>query len=310
MPVKIPSNLPASSILQSENIFVMDEDRAATQDIRPLRILILNLMPTKIVTETQLLRVIGNTPLQIEPTLLITASHRPKHVSKEHLDEFYHTFDEIKDKKYDGMIITGAPVEKMDFEEVHYWNELESIMAWAKTHVFSTMYICWAAQAGLYYHYGIEKHILESKLSGVFKHRVLCPHSPLVRGFDDEFYAPHSRYTDIDTEAVKSCEKLELLTYSKEAGCHIVASKNGKHVFVTGHSEYDQDTIKKEYERDVARGLEPELPSNYFPDDNPAGLPVVTWRAHANLLFSNWLNYCVYQTTPYDIDSAALENQS
>ena len=307
MPVKIPKNLPASSVLQSENIFVMDETRASSQDIRPLRILILNLMPTKIVTETQLLRVIGNTPLQIEPTLLITASHTPRHVSKEHMDEFYHTFDEIKDIKYDGMIITGAPVEKMDFEEVRYWDELETIMKWAKHHVFSTMYICWAAQAGLYYHYGVEKHELEKKLSGVYKHSVLNHQAPLVRGFDDFFYAPHSRYTGIDKEAVMACEKLELLTFSKEAGCHIITSKNGKHVFVTGHSEYDVDTLKKEYQRDVAKGLEPDVPCNYFPGDDPSKTPVMTWRAHANLLFSNWLNYYVYQTTPYDLDSASLE---
>ena len=310
MPVKIPKTLPAAGVLQSENIFVMDEERAISQDIRPLRILILNLMPTKIVTETQLLRVIGNTPLQIEPTFLITASHTPSHVSKEHMEEFYHTFDEIKDKKYDGMIITGAPVEKMEFEDVRYWQELEGIMQWAKTHVFSTMYICWAAQAGLYYHYGIEKHSLDKKLSGVFKHKVLAPQCPLLRGFDDEFYAPHSRYTDIDMDAVKNCKKVELVTYSKEAGCHIIVSKNGKRVFVTGHSEYDADTLKKEYERDVERGINPQIPCNYFPENDPSKEPVVKWRSHANLLFSNWLNYYVYQTTPFDIDSVAIdENQ-
>lgn len=307
MPVKIPKTLPATSILQEENIFVMDEQRAVSQDIRPLRILILNLMPTKIVTETQLLRVIGNTPLQIEPTFLITASHRPKHVSKEHLEEFYHTFDEIKDNKYDGMIITGAPVEQMDFEEVRYWEELERIMTWGKKHVFSTIYICWAAQAGLYYHYGVEKIQLQKKLSGVYKHRVLNPKSQLVRGFDDVFSAPHSRYTGIDREAVLACDKLELLTFSEEAGCHIIASKNGKHIFITGHSEYDADTLKKEYERDVAKGLDPDVPCNYFPDDDPSKAPVMTWRAHANLLFSNWLNYYVYQATPYNIDSAELQ---
>lgn len=306
MPVKIPNTLPAYGVLQSENIFVMDEKRAVSQDIRPLRILILNLMPTKIVTETQLLRVIGNTPLQIEPTLLITASHTPQHVSKEHLDEFYHTFDEIKDKKFDGMIITGAPVEKMEFEDVRYWEELETIMKWGKTHVFSTMYICWAAQAGLYYHYGVEKHELEKKLSGVYKHKVLSPQCPLLRGFDDEFYAPHSRYTGIDMEAVQNCEKIELVTYSQDAGCHIIVSKNGKRVFVTGHSEYDCDTLKKEYERDVEKGINPDIPCNYFPDDDPGKEPVVKWRAHANLLFSNWLNYYVYQSTPYDIDSAEI----
>lgn len=307
MPVKIPKTLPATSVLQEENIFVMDEQRAVSQDIRPLRILILNLMPTKIVTETQLLRVIGNTPLQIEPTFLITASHRPKHVSKEHLEEFYHTFDEIKDNKYDGMIITGAPVEQMDFEEVRYWQELERIMAWGKKHVFSTIYICWAAQAGLYYHYGVEKVKLEKKLSGVYRHKVLSPKSQLVRGFDDVFSAPHSRYTGIDREALLACDKLELLTFSEEAGCHIIASKNGKHIFITGHSEYDADTLKKEYERDVAKGLEPDVPCNYFPDDDPSKAPVMTWRAHANLLFSNWLNYYVYQATPYNIDSAELQ---
>lgn len=309
MPVKIPKTLPATSILQSENIFVMDEERAVAQDIRPLKILILNLMPTKIVTETQLLRVIGNTPLQIEPTFLITSSHNPRHVSKEHLKEFYHTFDEIKDTNYDGMIITGAPVEKMEFEEVRYWDELKSIMDWSRRHVFSTMYICWAAQAGLYYHYGVKKHELNGKLSGIYKHTVLNSKSQLMHGFDDVFYAPHSRYTGIDKEAVLACEKLELLTYSKEAGCHIIASKNGKRVFVTGHSEYDADTLKKEYERDVAKGIEPDVPCNYFPEDDPSKTPSVIWRAHANLLFSNWLNYYVYQSTPFDLKSIPLSSE-
>ena len=306
MPVKIPKELPATQTLTEENIFVMDEDRAGSQDIRPLKILILNLMPTKIVTETQLLRLIGNTPLQIEPTFLITSTHNPKHVSQEHLNAFYTTFDKIEHKNFDGMIITGAPVEQMEFEDVKYWKELEAIMNWTKKHVFSTLHICWAAQAGLYYHYGIQKTELSEKLSGVYSHKVLCQNERLVRGFDDVFNAPHSRYTGVNRKDIEACEDLSLVTYSNMAGAHIIVSKNGKHIFVTGHSEYDADTLKKEYQRDVKKGLDIKVPFNYFPNDDPKLPPMVTWRSHANLLFQNWLNYYVYQDTPYDIDVADL----
>ncbi len=307
MPVKIPKSLPATSVLQEENIFVIEEERATTQDIRPLKILILNLMPTKIVTETQLLRLIGNTPLQIEPTFLITSTHNPKHTSKEHLEAFYQTFEDVKEDYFDGLIITGAPVEKMEFEEVRYWKELESIMDWSKKHVFSCMHICWAAQAGLYYHYGIPKYELTEKLSGVYTHKVLNNTSKLMRGFDDYFKAPHSRYTDVDETAVRNCPDLELLTYSKLAGCHIMAGKGGKHVFVTGHSEYDADTLAKEYKRDKKKGIEPKIPHDYYPNDDDRNIPVVSWRAHANLLFQNWINY-VYEDTPYDLANLAYDN--
>ena len=301
MPVRIPKALPASEVLKNENIFVMDESRASSQDIRPLRIAILNLMPTKIVTETQLLRLIGNSPLQIEVVLLRTASHKSKNTAEEHLAEFYTTFDEIQDQKFDGLIITGAPVEMLEFDEVHYWQELKDIMDWSQGNVFSNMHICWAAQAGLYYHYGIPKKPLKEKMFGVFEHQVLKKHEPLLRGFDDKFYAPHSRHTSVSRSRVEACGQLELLTYSKEAGVHIVTSKDHKNVFISGHSEYDRGTLDKEYKRDLKAGLPIAIPKNYYPNDDPELRPMVTWRAHANLLFTNWLNYYIYQDTPYDI---------
>lgn len=302
MPVRIPNSLPAAQVLKDENIFVMTERRARIQEIRPLRIAILNLMPTKEVTETQLLRLIGNTPLQVDITLLRTASYQARNVSSAHLDTFYKTFDEVRDSKFDGLIITGAPVEMMDFEEVQYWNELTHIMDWAEDHVFSTLYICWAAQAGMYYRYGVPKYELERKCSGVYRHRLLYKNCPLLRGFDDYFFAPHSRHTEVRAEDILKVPELQLLCDSVKAGVYLVASRDGKHVFVTGHAEYDADTLKLEYERDMARGLNPQIPYNYFPDDNPANEPMVRWRSHGNLLFSNWLNYYVYQETPFDIE--------
>jgi homoserine O-succinyltransferase len=300
MPVKIPDNLPAVQVLLGENIFVMTEQRASTQDIRPLRVAILNLMPNKEVTETQLLRVIGNTPLQVEVTLLHTATHKSANTSKHHLDSFYKTFDDVKKEKFDGLVITGAPVEMMRFEDVDYWDELKSILKWAETHVFSTLLICWAAQAGLYYYYGIPKYELGMKCSGVFPHTVLAPNHPLMRGFDAKFFAPHSRHTEVRAEDIQAVPELTLLSVSDEAGVYIAASPLGKRVFVTGHSEYDPSTLKMEYERDVNKGMDVPVPCNYFPDDDPTKEPLVVWRAHSNLLFQNWLNYCVYQETPYD----------
>lgn len=302
MPIKIPEDLPANSILRGENIFCMTENRALSQDIRPLKIGILNIMPTKIVTETQLARVLGNTPLQVEIDFLMTASHKSKNTSQDHIDEFYKTFDDIKFNKYDGFIITGAPVELLEFEDVTYWNELKEIMEWTKTNVTSTMHICWAAMAGLYYHYGINKYNFDQKLFGVYKHRADRKTTMLVRGFDDEFYVPHSRYSYIKQEDIDKNPDLLTIATSDEAGVYIVASSDKKQFFVTGHSEYDADTLAKEYFRDVDAGLDIKIPKNYFEDDNPAKPPVVTWRSHANLLFSNWLNYYVYQTTPYDIN--------
>lgn len=302
MPVKIPNDLPARQVLASENIFVMTEERATHQGIRPLHILILNLMPTKEVTEAQLLRVIGNTPLQVEVTLLRTATHVSRNTADAHLEAFYKTFDEVKEQKYDGLIITGAPVETMSFEEVDYWKELTNIIQWAQKHVFSTLYICWAAQAGLYFHYGIAKHPLPKKCFGVFRHRVLHPENPVVRGFDSEFYAPHSRHTEVLAEDIEKVEDLVLLARSDEAGVYLAASRDGKRVFVTGHSEYDAQTLRLEYERDVKKGLPIEVPVNYFPDDDPSQPPLMRWRAHSMLLFQNWLNYCVYQETPYNLD--------
>ncbi|MCL1853100.1 MAG: homoserine O-succinyltransferase [Peptococcaceae bacterium] len=299
MPVKIPDTLPASKILAEENIFIMTEDRALHQDIRPLRIAILNLMPTKVVTETQLLRLIGNTPLQIDPVFLCTATYRPTHFL-DHLQTFYRTFDTIRDQRFDGLIITGAPVELMDFEEVHYWDELTEILDWAQTNIFSTFLICWAAQVGLYHYYGVPKHKLTKKKFGVFPHRVLDRTNMLVRGFDDVFFAPHSRYTDVKAEDIEDCPDLKILCDSPEAGVYIVVSKDARRVFVTGHSEYDADTLAVEYWRDVQRGVPVEIPENYFIDDNPHQEPRVSWRGHAHLLFSNWLNY-VYQETPYDL---------
>lgn len=302
MPIKIPNQLPATKTLNRENIFVMTETRALTQDVRPLRILILNLMPTKVVTETQLARLIGNTPLQVEMELLQT-SHVPKNTSEEHMLNFYKRFDDIKGEKFDGMIITGAPVEHLDFEEVEYWQELTEIMEWSKTHVYSTFHICWAAQAGLYYHYGIEKHRMNKKLFGVFPHEVEYKRAILFRGFDDVFMVPHSRYTTVLREDIENVPELHILASSREAGVYVVTTKGGRQVFVTGHAEYDGDTLRREYFRDVDAGVDIEVPKNYFPDDDDAKEPKVTWRSAANLLYSNWLNYFVYQTTPYDVNA-------
>lgn len=301
MPIKIPDNLPASEILNSENIFVMSEDRAFHQDIRPLKIVILNLMPTKIVTETQILRLLGNSPIQVDIVFLHPKTHTSKNTPEEHLVNFYNTFDEIKDEKFDGMIITGAPVEQMEFEDVNYWDELKVIMDWNFHNVTSTLHICWGAQAGLYHHFNIPKYPLEQKMFGVFKHTFNIKNVKLMRGFDDEFYVPHSRYTEIRREDIEKVPELEILSESEDSGVYIVATKDGRQVFVTGHSEYDPLTLKTEYDRDVAKGLEIVTPKNYFPDDNPSKPPLVKWRGHANLLFSNWLNYYVYQETPYDI---------
>ena len=301
MPIKIPNALPATDTLRSENIFVMTETRAMTQDIRPLQILLLNLMPTKIDTETQLARVLGNTPLQIELELIAPAGHVSKNTSQEHMLAFYKTFDQVKDRTFDGLIITGAPVELMDFEEVDYWPELCEIMEWSKTHAHSTLHICWGAQAGLYYHYGIRKQLLPEKLFGVFRHTVEDPNYILFRGFDDKFCVPHSRNTTVAREDIEAVEGLKVLSASPEAGVYAVKSPEGKQVFLMGHAEYDPDTLKKEYLRDVAAGVDIQLPANYFPDDDPSQPPIVRWRSCAHLLYGNWLNYCVYQTTPYDI---------
>lgn len=302
MPIKIPDNLPAKEILQNENIFVMDENRAYHQDIRPLRIAVVNLMPTKITTETQLMRVLGNTALQIEVVLLRPETHQSKNTSEEHLNNFYKTFSEVKNEKFDGLIITGAPVEQLQFEDVNYWDELTGIMDWAKHHVFSTLFICWAAQAGLYYHYQIPKYPLPEKMFGVFEHNICQKYTKLLRGFDDVFIAPHSRYTEVRKADIEKVAEIELLVDSSEAGVYIVGSKDGRHIFVTGHSEYDPLTLKSEYDRDIAKGLSISVPRNYFPNDDPTKEPVVRWRSHANLLFQNWLNYYVYQETPYDLN--------
>jgi len=302
MPIKIPNELPAVRTLENENIFVMTETRAITQDIRPLKILILNLMPTKIDTETQLSRLLGNTPLQVEIELIHTSTHKSKNVSEEHLLAFYKEFSDVKGNYYDGMIITGAPVEKMHFTEVEYWDELAEIMEWSKTHVHSTFHICWGAQAGLYYHFGIDKHLMDEKLSGVFEHTVDYKRSILFRGFDDVFYVPHSRNTTVLREDIEKVPMLKILSSSERAGVYAVSTPGGKQVFVTGHSEYDADTLEKEYLRDKKLGLNPKVPENYYPNDDDTKRPVITWRAHATLLFTNWLNYFVYQTTPYDID--------
>ena len=301
MPIEIQSNLPAAKILEQENIFVMTKERASTQDIRPLKILILNIMPTKIQTETQLLRLLGNTPLQLTIEFLQTATHVSRNTSASHLNTFYKTFDEIKEEKFDGMIITGAPVEQMDFKDVDYWEELCEIMEWSRTNVYSTMHICWGAQAGLYYHYGIDKYLLPEKLSGIFKHKVLNPLHPLTRGFDDRFYAPHSRYTSIHREDIDKNPNLITLSVSNMAGVYLVASKSGRQVFVTGHAEYDRDTLANEFFRDVKKGIHPKIPVNYFPDDDVETTPYFTWKSHAHLLFANWLNYYVYQQTPFDL---------
>lgn len=307
MPIKVPNNLPAVKTLTRENIFVMTDTRAMTQDIRPLKILILNLMPTKIETETQLTRLLGNTPLQVELELLQTASHKAKNISQEHMLAFYQTFSHVKSKYYDGMIITGAPVENMDFSEVEYWDELCEIMEWSKSHVHSTFHICWGAQAGLYYHYGIKKYQLDTKLSGIFSHVVEKKGSMLFRGFDDEFMAPHSRNTEVRREDIESVPSLEILSTSAEAGVYAVKSKNDRQFFIMGHSEYDADTLKNEYLRDTEQGLQPKIPSNYFPNNDDSMSPVVTWRSSANLLYSNWLNYFVYQSTPYNIEQITMD---
>lgn len=303
MPIKIADSLPARAVLESENIFVMTERRALSQDIRPLKIAILNLMPLKIVTETQILRCLSNTPLQIEIDLVQTKTYHSKNTPEDHLLTFYKTFDEIRNKKYDGFIITGAPVEMMDFEEVEYWDELCEIMTWTKTHVHSTLHICWGAQAGLYFHYGIPKHILPEKKSGVFWHHVLTPKEPIFRGFNDEFLVPHSRHTEVREEDILANPALRLLARSDEAGVHIVEAMNGRQIFVCGHGEYDRDTLKAEYIRDKSKGMNPIVPVHYFPDDDPTKEPIVRWRSHAHLFYTNWLNYYVYQSTPYVIDS-------
>ena len=300
MPIQISNDLPAAETLKNENIFVMKQTRAQTQHIRPLEIVLLNLMPTKIVTETQLSRVLGNTPLQVHLELMMVSSHRAKNTPEEHLLSFYKTFDELKDRKFDGMVITGAPVETMPFEEVEYWPEVCRIMEWSKTHVHSTLHICWGAQAGLYYHYGIQKHPLPEKLFGVFRHRVEYKHPILLRGFDDVFMVPHSRHTTVLREDIEKVPELKIAASSDEAGIYAVFTAGGKQVFLTGHSEYDPLTLKREYDRDKALGLPVPVPKNYFPNDDDTQPPLVTWRAHAHLLFSNWLNYFVYQTTPYD----------
>ena len=301
MPIRIPAELPAYKVLEAENIFVMTHQRAVAQDIRPLKIVIVNLMPTKIETENQLLRLLGNTPLQVDITLMQMASHVSRHVSPTHLQAFYKTFDAVKEERFDGMIITGAPVENMPFEEVDYWAELCEVMDWSLSHVYSTMHICWGAQAGLYHHFGIPKYRLPQKLSGIFRHTLLAPTHPLVRGFDDEFFAPHSRNTEVRLEDIKRHEELEILSASEEAGVHLIARRDGRQFFVTGHLEYDRETIANEYFRDLKKGLNPEIPKNYFPNDDVTQRPLFNWRSHGHLLFSNWLNYYVYQSTPYNL---------
>ena len=301
MPIKIPNQLPATNTLTKENIFVMTETRAMTQDIRPLQILLLNLMPTKVDTETQLARVLGNTPLQIELELIAPSGHVSKNTSQAHMLAFYKTFEDVKDRTFDGLLITGAPVELMEFEEVDYWPELCEIMEWSKTHVHSTLHICWGAQAGLYYHYGIRKKTLDQKLFGVFQHTVEDPNFILFRGFDDKFWVPHSRNTTVDREDIEAVPGLKILAASPEAGVYAVKNDGCKQVFLMGHAEYDRDTLYKEYKRDVAAGVDIQIPANYFPDDDPEKMPLVKWRSCAHLLYTNWLNYCVYQTSPYDI---------
>ncbi len=302
MPIKIDDRLPARESLEMENIFIMTESRAKSQDIRPLKIIILNLMPTKIVTETQLLRLLSNSPLQVDIDFLQTATHQSTHVSQTHLNTFYYTFDEIKDRKYDGMIITGAPVELMDFEEVDYWPELCKIFEWTKTNVYSTFHICWGAQAGLYYHHGIPKYTLPEKMFGVFPHKPLDLYHPLLRGFDEIYNVPHSRHTDIKFSDIALCKDLQIISYSEQAGIHLVSDLECRNFYATGHSEYDADTLAKEYFRDKAKGLDIKVPYNYFPDDDPTKKPIVTWRNVGTLMFTNWLNYFVYQRTPYDIN--------
>lgn len=311
MPIKIPDNLPANKILQSENVFVMNETRAVTQEIRPLKIMIVNLMPTKEVTETQLLRLLSNTPLQMEVDLVTMASHESKHVSKKHLESFYYTFDDIQDHFYDGMIVTGAPVEKLEFEQVDYWKELVHVFNWAKEHVFSSFFICWGAQAAMHYYYGIDKYLLKKKLTGVYQHHINAAKMKrrILRGFDYQFYAPHSRYTALLKEDISSIDSLDILAESDEAGVYLVASKDGSRFFVTGHSEYDADTLDKEYKRDIHNpDIIAEIPKNYYLDDDPSCEIQVKWRSHAYLLFANWLNYYVYQETPFDLNELKNRN--
>ena len=303
MPIRIPDALPAASILQNENIFVMTEGRAASQDIRPLKIAVFNLMPTKIATETQLIRALSNSPLQVDLVLLHPRTHVSKNTPQEHLESFYKTFSDVKHKRFDGLIITGAPVELLDFEDVDYWKEMCDLMEWSKTHVTSTLHICWAAQAAMYYHYGVPKYPLKEKMFGIFRHDVTLPRAPLMRGFDDVFYAPHSRHTEVRPEDVEKVPELEIMATSEDAGVYLVASKDGKNVFVTGHSEYDPDTLHNEYMRDISRGLPIAIPKNYYKNDDPKEAPIVRWRSHSHLLFVNWLNYYVYQITPYDWDT-------
>ncbi len=308
MPIRISSELPAFKTLGNENIFVMSKEQAEHQDIRPLRVVILNIMPKKIETESQLMRLLSNTPLQVDIELLQMASHVSRNTSQNHLEAFYKTFDEIKNKRYDAMIITGAPVELLEYEQVDYWEEICEIMEWSKTHVFSTLHICWAAQAGLYHHFGIPKYELKQKMFGIFPHRAEVENCILLKGFDDIFLVPHSRNTEIRREDIEKVPQLEILTSSELSGVHIVANKNGRQYFITGHSEYDRDTIANEYFRDLGKGLDIQLPYNYFPDDNPENTPVFSWRCTANLMFSNWLNYCVYQKTPFDLDELEVRN--
>lgn len=300
LPIKIPKLIPARSILEKENIFIMDDERASIQDIRPLNILILNLMPQKEKTEAQLLRLLGNTPLQVNVSFLYTATYESKNVSKSHLEQFYTTFEQVKARRFDGMIITGAPIELLPFEEVVYWKELTEIMEWTKTNVTSVLHICWGAQAALYYHYGINKFELEEKCSGIFQHRLLKSTVKLVRGFDEEFLAPHSRHTNVSEEQLAACEELVVLSRSDKAGPFLAISKDEKHILMTGHLEYDVNTLADEYHRDVTNGMNPQLPTGYFPNENPNEKPLNRWRSHAHLLFSNWLNYYVYQETPYE----------
>ena len=307
MPIKIPDKLPAAKTLKDERIFVMTEKRASSQDIRPLKIAILNIMPTKIVTETQLLRLLGNSPIQVDVDLLKTKTYESKNTAREHLEAFYKVFDDVKGQKYDGLIITGAPVEIMDFGDVEYWQELCDIMEWSKTHVTSTLHICWGAQAGLYYHFGVEKELLPKKLSGVYNHKVKKKNTKLLRGFDDEFFAPHSRYTKSVSEQIKSNENLDVLAESKEAGELLISSKDRKMLFITGHMEYDPETLATEYFRDVDKGINPDVPENYFPGNDPKKAPVVKWRSAATLLFSNWINYYLYQETPYNINDVGTK---
>lgn len=303
MPIKIDSNLPAHKLLENENVFVMTEERAVSQDIRPLKILILNLMPTKIETETQLLRLLSNSPIQVEAELLQTATHEVKNVSKEHMFKFYKTFDEIKDERFDGMVVTGAPVENMEFEQVDYWDELCRIFEWSKTNVYSSFFICWGAQAALYYKYGLRKYRLDRKMFGVFEHVSLDNFHPLMRGLDDKFWVPHSRHTEVRRGDIALIKDLQILSYSEKAGVHLLSDMECRNFFSTGHSEYDRDTLAKEYFRDAEKGLNIDLPENYFPDNDPAKTPEVKWRGAANIIFSNWLNYFVYQRTPYDLST-------